>query len=72
MKPCVDCILRTERISWNENMRKHLERLNALCSCRVVPNKIRFLPHKQYMKLGSEPIPASLLALEPNLRSVNA
>jgi len=70
MKPCVDCRLRTERIGWNEHMREHLERLNAACSCSMAPLPMpRFArSNRAYMKLGAEPVPPSLLALEPNLR----
>lgn len=52
-----------------ERLRDHLERLNAICPCQFVPNEIKFLPMKQYMrKMRKLPVPASLLALEPNLR----
>lgn len=75
MKPCLDCRLRTERIGWNEHMRKHLERLNAACLCMVpIPPLPRFArSNRAYMKkYTGTPVPASLLALETNLRSARA
>jgi hypothetical protein len=72
MKPCIDCQLRSESLARPDvsaSLRRHYERLNALCLCLVpLPPMPRFVSHKQYMKLASEPVPASLLTLEPNLR----
>jgi hypothetical protein len=72
---CADCALRDQRIAskdCRESVKAHYQQLNVNCYCRFVPNEIVFLSHKQYMALGAEPVPPSLLAHLPGLERVHA
>jgi hypothetical protein len=65
MHNCIDCSLRRESLNNPGITVAHQRELrDALLSHQG----IEFLSHREYMKLGSEPVPPSLLALEPNLR----
>jgi hypothetical protein len=66
---CIDCILRRQSLAAGRLTAGRLTEACVVAYQRdlLAHQGISFLPHKEYMKLGRNPVPTSLLAIEPGL-----